>query len=156
MSTATYTAGWYQDPTGRFTQRYHDGTAWTQHVVGHAGQQGTDPLTVDLGSTPPVPVGMSTMRQQTTNGMAIASMVLGILWLYWVGSILAVIFGFVAKRQIRDANGAQGGGGMATAGLVLGFIGVGTLALVLIIVVIAAIGSSSSGSYGMGGLGVLR
>ena len=27
--------------------------------------------------------------QTTTNGLAIASMVLGILWIYWIGSILA-------------------------------------------------------------------
>ena len=28
-----------------------------------------------------------------TNGLAIASMVLGILWIYWIGSILALVFG---------------------------------------------------------------
>lgn len=32
---------------------------------------------------------------QRTNGLAVASMVLGILWLYWIGSILALIFGLV-------------------------------------------------------------
>src|SRR3954469_23491994 len=37
---------------------------------------------------------------QTTNGMAVASLVLGIVWLFWVGSILAVIFGYVGKSQI--------------------------------------------------------
>jgi hypothetical protein len=36
--------------------------------------------------------------QNTTNGMAIASMILGILWLWWLGSILALIFGYVGKR----------------------------------------------------------
>src|SRR5947199_1356359 len=34
---------------------------------------------------------------QTTNGMAVASLVLGIVWLFWVGSILAVVFGYVGK-----------------------------------------------------------
>ena len=29
-------------------------------------------------------------------------MVLGILWLYWVGSILALVFGYIAKNQIRE------------------------------------------------------
>lgn len=66
------------------------------------------------------------------NGLAIASMVLGIIWIYWVGSILAVIFGFIAKRQIKDSGGLQGGAGMATAGIVLGFVGVGTLVLFMI------------------------
>jgi hypothetical protein len=34
--------------------------------------------------------------------------------------ILAIIFGFVAKSQIRQSGGTQGGDGMATAGIVLG------------------------------------
>ena len=76
------------------------------------------------------------------NGLAIAALVLGIVWVYWIGSILAVIFGHVARRQISDANNAageevQGGAGMAMAGLVLGWIGVGTLTLVIIVAVSA-------------------
>ncbi|RKN44968.1 DUF4190 domain-containing protein [Streptomyces hoynatensis] len=74
-----------------------------------------------------------------TNGMAIASMVLGIVWIYWVGSILALIFGYVARRQIQERH--EGGGGMATAGIVLGWVGVGVLALVLV-VALAAYGAS--------------
>jgi hypothetical protein len=58
------------------------------------------------------------------NGMAIASMVLGIVWLWWIGSILALVFGYVAKSQIAQRN--ESGAGMATAGIVLGWIGVGT------------------------------
>lgn len=71
-----------------------------------------------------------------TNGMAIASMVLGILWLYWVGSILALIFGYIARNEIKKSG--QGGDGMAIAGIVLGWVGVGILCAVLIIVPIAA------------------
>jgi hypothetical protein len=67
---------------------------------------------------------------QRTNGLAIASMVLGILWLYWIGSILALVFGYTAKKQIRERG--EAGGGMATAGIVLGWIGVGFLALGLV------------------------
>jgi hypothetical protein len=66
----------------------------------------------------------------STNGFAIASLVLGILWLYWVGSILAVIFGHIALTQ--TAPGGQGGRGLAIAGLVLGYIGIALLALVII------------------------
>ena len=66
-----------------------------------------------------------------TSGMAIASMVLGILWLYWVGSILAVIFGHVAISQCnRDSN--IGGKGMAIAGVVLGWIGVVFLLITIV------------------------
>ena len=36
-------AGWYPDPSGRFEQRYWDGTAWTEHVHS-AGEQSVSPL----------------------------------------------------------------------------------------------------------------
>jgi hypothetical protein len=75
--------------------------------------------------------GYGQPQSRATNGMAIASMVLGILWLYWVGSILALIFGYIARSQIRQRN--EGGNGMAIAGIVLGWIGVGTLILVIIL-----------------------
>lgn len=78
---------------------------------------------------------------QSTNGMAIASMVLGILWLWWIGSLLALIFGYVAKNQIRERG--DSGGGMATAGIVLGWIGVGFLSLFVLFGVLGAVGSGS-------------
>jgi hypothetical protein len=37
------TPGWYADPSGRFSQRYHDGTQWSEHVVDAAGNRSTDP-----------------------------------------------------------------------------------------------------------------
>src|SRR5688572_27760702 len=69
----------------------------------------------------------------STNGLAIAAMVLGILWIYWIGSVLALVFGYVAKGQIDRSAGRQGGRGMAIAGIVLGWIGLGLLALVIVI-----------------------
>ena len=79
---------------------------------------------------PPYPYPYPPARP--TNGMAIASMVLGIVWVYWVGSILALIFGYVALKEIRRSK--QGGEGMAIAGIVLGWIGVGSLIIVLLAV----------------------
>lgn len=80
-----------------------------------------------------------------TNGFAIASLVLGILWVYWIGSILALIFGYVAKRDIDRSGGAQSGRGMAIAGIVLGWVGVGTLVLFLIFAVAVGVGGSGGG-----------
>jgi hypothetical protein len=48
--TADPIPDWYPDPTGRFEQRYWDGSQWTEHV-NSAGQQRTDPLP---GEPPPV------------------------------------------------------------------------------------------------------
>jgi hypothetical protein len=58
-----------------------------------------------------------------TSGLAIASLVLGILFLCGIGSLLATIFGAVALGQIARSNGSLTGKGMAVAGLVLGVIG---------------------------------
>ena len=67
-----------------------------------------------------------------TSGMAIASLVLGIVWIYWIGLILALIFGYLAKGEIdRDPQRVEGRG-MAIAGIVLGWVGVATLVLALV------------------------
>ena len=78
--------------------------------------------------------------QQTpkVDGFAIAALVLGIVWIYWIGSILAMIFGAIALRRINASNGWLTGKGMAIAGLVLGLVGAGTLLLVLIAAASAA------------------
>lgn len=85
------------------------------------------------------PYGYGYPVHRPTNAMAVASMVLGILWLYWIGSILALVFGYIAKKQIRERG--ESGGGMATAGIVLGWIGIALLAIVIVFGVAA---SSSS------------
>jgi Domain of unknown function (DUF4190) len=81
---------------------------------------------------PPGGYGQPPYQAPRTNGMAIASLVLGIVWICGLGSILALIFGLVAKNQIRDSRGMQQGDGLATAGIVLGAIGVAILILGLI------------------------
>lgn len=68
----------------------------------------------------------------STNGMAIASLVLGLVWIWGIGSILALVFGMRAKREIADSAGAQQGTGLATAGIVLGWVGVGILIFMLL------------------------
>ncbi|MEA2450413.1 MAG: hypothetical protein QOG63_2345 [Thermoleophilaceae bacterium] len=68
-----------------------------------------------------------------TNGMAIASLVAGFLWLGWLGSFAAVVFGHVALSQINESQGRQTGRGTAIAGLVLGYMGVATLVLVMLV-----------------------
>jgi hypothetical protein len=66
-----------------------------------------------------------------TNGFAIASLVLGILWVYWVGSILALVFGFVALSQIKQRG--EGGRGLAIAGIVLGAVEVVVIPVILVL-----------------------
>jgi hypothetical protein len=111
----------------------------------------TVPVPVPVPTVPPDPASSWSAPAQVqpvyvqaparkTNGLAIASMVLGIVWLYGVGSILALVFGYIAKGQIDRSGGQETGRGMAIAGIVLGWIGVGFLILVIVLV---AVGSSS-------------
>ena len=65
-------------------------------------------------------------RTAGTNGLAIASLVLGIVGVFtfccWVPSILAIVFGYNARGQIRRGHG--GGMNLALAGLILGWLGI--------------------------------
>jgi len=64
-----------------------------------------------------------------TSGLAIASLVLGLVWLCGLGSLLATIFGAVALSQISRSKGRLEGKGLAIAGLVLGILGLSLFAL---------------------------
>jgi hypothetical protein len=89
---------------------------------------------------PPPPFGSpgAVPASAGNNGMAVAALVCGIAgFLCIIPAILGIIFGFVAKGQIRDSGGVQGGDGMATAGIVLGFVWVA----ISIIVIIASVSS---------------
>src|SRR4051794_33856270 len=81
---------------------------------------------------PPAPYGYPPPAGPETNGLAIASLTAGILWLGWLGSIAAVIFGHVALAQIKRSGGRETGQGLAVAGLVLGWFGVGVLLLIVL------------------------
>jgi len=70
------------------------------------------------------------------SGMAIASLVMGLVWVYWIGSILALVFGYVAKNQIDREPGKLTGRGMATAGIVLGWVEIGVLVVVSVVGVV--------------------
>lgn len=77
-----------------------------------------------------------------TSGTATASLVCGILgWsvLPVIGAILAVVLGHMAKNEIKASSGSLGGDGMATAGLVLGYAGIGLAVLGTMLAVAAAV-----------------
>jgi hypothetical protein len=96
-----------------------------------------DVLTLDvtppparLAAGPPVPVFVRPARR--VNGLAIASIVVGVLWMWWVGSVAAVIMGHAALRQIARSGGTQTGRAAALAGLGVGYFGLTTLLAVIL------------------------
>ena len=87
-------------------------------------RSGEQPYSPSVGVTP----GMSPQASRT-NGLAIVSLILGIvsvpmLFFCSGGGILfgiaALITGWIARRQIKNSNGTQGGGGIALAGMIAG------------------------------------
>jgi hypothetical protein len=84
---------------------------------------------------PPKSISAPARERLPVNGYAVASLVLGILWIYWVGSVLALIFGYIGQRHIKASNGEQSGEGIARAGMILGWVGLGALVFILLTIV---------------------
>jgi len=64
-------------------------------------------------------------RNSTTALISLVSGILGWTFLPLLGSIVAIITGHMAKSEIKQSAGTIGGNGMATAGLILGYVAVG-------------------------------
>ena len=114
--------GWYADPEFPGSDRYWDGSAWSDQ---------RRPSQAPGAGAPP-----------SSNGFAITSLVCGIvgvvLVVVLIGALLgivAIVFGVLARnRAAREPGGGRSG--MATAGLVLGIVAV---VLTIAYVVVAAI-----------------
>ncbi len=78
---------------------------------------------------PGAPYGQDVHVQRKTNGLAIASLICACAGLFFLPAVLGVVFGFIARSQIKGSHGAQRGDGLAIAGIIVGF---GWLALVLL------------------------
>ncbi len=84
---------------------------------------------------------------QRNNSKATTALILGILGLVLcqILSIFAIIVGKEAEREIRYSGGTQGGEGLATAGRVLGWIGVVMFVIVVLAVfVLFGLGTQAS------------
>ena len=64
-------------------------------------------------------------QQPQTSGMAIASLITGILGI----SPLAIVFGHIAMSQIRKSAGQLTGFGLALAGTIIGYVGLAVIIL---------------------------
>lgn len=81
-----------------------------------------------------------------TPGSATASLILGICSIVLCPPILgplAIVYGNKAKREIDGAGGRLGGRGMAQAGVITGWIGVGITLLWILFVVLVIIGNNA-------------
>jgi Domain of unknown function (DUF1707)/Domain of unknown function (DUF4190) len=92
-------------------------------------------LTLDITSPPArlhpmAPVFVRPSRRP--NGLAIASVVVGVLWMGWLGSVAAVVMGHIALRQIDRSGGTQIGRAAAVAGLAVGYFALTVLLAIIV------------------------
>ena len=111
---------------GRLTQdEYNDrmGRAYAARTYGELATLTAD-LPAGAGPLPAWPVPAYQPPPGGTNSMAIASMVLGVAEFFTAGltAIPAVVCGHIARRQMKGT--AQRGDGLATSGLVLGYMAI--------------------------------
>ena len=80
--------------------------------------------------------------QPQQSGKAIASMICsiaGLMMCLFVGQIIGIVLGYSARNEIRASQGMLTGEGFATAGIIIGWIGIGIdILLVLFYAVIFA------------------
>ncbi len=124
--------------------------AWT------VGAAGWVPLASFPGLTPPPPgsappggtspyptsAGVSVQSRPATSGAAVASLIFAILSytvVPFLGAIVAVICGHVARGEIRRASGAMTGDGLAVAGLIIGYINLAILPLIIAVALLAGL-----------------
>lgn len=138
---------------GRLTQdEYNDrmGRAYAARTYGELTA-----LTADLpaGALPTIWAAPQVYQPpMSTNSLARASMILGVAEFFSMGltAIPAVICGHIAKREMRLTG--QRGDGLATAGLVLGYMAIIFWAVIIVLAVLgAAINVAGQGGGPPGG-----
>jgi hypothetical protein len=114
---------------GRLGKEEHE--ARLERALGATTYADLDACMADL-----IPLPYQAPVQAKTNTLAILSLIFGIgqmiLWPFI--TIPAIVLGHVARKQIRATG--ENGDGLALAGLILGWIGAGVLALGIIAIVV--------------------
>ena len=101
------------------------------------------------------PDGRWMQQAPGTSGRATASLVLGLLGLVFcplICSVLALVFGYQGRREIDASGGQLSGRGSATAGIVLGWVGVVIYGLFLLLIVIGLLAGDSTSNTSPAGV----
>jgi hypothetical protein len=84
------------------------------------------------------------------NGLAVASLVCSCAgFVVLIPAVLGIVFGFIARSQIRRSAGTQGGDGLAIAGIIVGF------AWIAFFVILGAVNAGHNSATGVVGLAPL-
>jgi hypothetical protein len=103
--------------------------------IGPGATRGPAPYALDQASRYTYGYGYSAMPAPKTSGLAVASLVCGIIGVVQCPpvSIAALVCAILARRQIRESGGTKTGNGLTVAGLVLGGVGVALTVLVAVL-----------------------
>jgi hypothetical protein len=102
-----------------------------------SGWGGPAPGTIYAGGAAPASRGATGTQ---TSGLAIASLVTGLFFWCWViPGIVSIVLGHLALESIANSGGAKRGRGMAIAGIVLGWVGVGIVGLLVLVWFVAVL-----------------
>lgn len=108
-----------------------------------------------MNNYPPAPNYPPVPPVQKDSGLAIASLICGIAsWFIipFFGALAAIITGHLAIGEINQSNGLTKGKGLATAGLILGYVQFGMALIVIIVLLLLAPAISSTFSNVTNGL----
>jgi hypothetical protein len=118
-----------EDDVTRWAEDQVDGRDWDEAIL-------TDGVTQTFER----PGGVGPYR--VTSGIAVASLILGLLWIFGIGSALAIVLALLARREIQQSRGTVGGNGLAIGGLGLGVAGL--IGAVLFAIAVAGNGGTSN------------
>lgn len=90
-----------------------------QEIQGPAFSGGVPSSHVQPLAAPPMSVAPSVPQ---TSGLAIGSLICGILGIFFPAAIGAIIMGHLSRSEIKKSQGRLKGAGMALAGMILGYV----------------------------------
>ena len=94
-------------------------------MLGQTGPQPPSPTSQAAPQPPAAP-------PPETSGMAVGSLICGILFVFFPAAITAVVLGHISRSEIRRSAGRLKGDGMALAGLILGYVGISVIPILII------------------------
>jgi hypothetical protein len=81
---------------------------------------------------------------QQTSGLAIGALVSSVLGFFCgIGFIIGLVLGYSARKQIRESGGSLGGEGVATAAIIVGWVGVVLMVLGILFFVVVLAGTAT-------------
>lgn len=77
-----------------------------------------------------------------TNTLAVISILAALFWVFWLGSVIALVCGLLARKQIRENGNVERGDGLALAGIILGGLELIPLAFIILVAIVGALAAA--------------